>query len=181
VRELTAKLAMMFGGRVAEELVYGSENITTGAGNDIQQATNMARKMVTEWGMSDKLGPLRYEANDEEIFLGHSVTQHKNVSEATAQMIDEEIRRLIEEAEQVARDVLTERLDELHKIAKALLEYETLSGDEVQAVLKGQPIIRPHESEPPEDKAPASTVPTSGKFKDRGTSGEMEPEPQPGS
>jgi cell division protease FtsH len=181
VCELTAKLAMMFGGRVAEELVYGAENITTGAGNDIQQATNMARKMVTEWGMSDKLGPLRYEANDEEIFLGHSVTQHKNVSEATAQMIDEEIRRLIEEAEKFARDVLTERFDELHKIAKALLEYETLSGDEVEAVLQGRPIIRPDEPEPPEDKAPASTVPSSGKFKDRGNPGEMEPEPQPGS
>ncbi len=182
VRELTAKLAMMFGGRVAEELVYGLENVTTGAGNDIQQATNMARKMVTEWGMSNKLGPLRYEANDEEIFLGHSVTQHKNVSEATAQMIDEEIRRLIEEAELLAHKVLDEHIDELHKLAKALLEYETLSGDEVQDVLKGQPIHRPDESsEPPEDKAPASTVPSSGKFKDRGGTGDMEPEPQPGS
>ena len=182
VRELTAKLAMIFGGRVAEELVYGLENVTTGAGNDIQQATSMARKMVTEWGMSDKLGPLRYEANDEEIFLGHSVTQHKNVSEATAQMIDEEIRRLIEEAELLARKVLDEHIDKLHRLAKALLEYETLSGEEVQDVLKGQPIHRPDESSgPPEDKAPVSTVPSSGKFKDLGGTGDMEPEPQPGS
>ena len=173
---------MIFGGRVAEELVYGLENVTTGAGNDIQQATSMARKMVTEWGMSDKLGPLRYEANDEEIFLGHSVTQHKNVSEATAQMIDEEIRRLIEEAELLARKVLDEHIDKLHRLAKALLEYETLSGEEVQDVLKGQPIHRPDESSgPPEDKAPVSTVPSSGKFKDLGGTGDMEPEPQPGS
>ena len=96
-------------------------------------------------------------------------------------MIDEEIRRLVDEAERLARTVLTGHMDELHKLAKALLEYETLSGEEVEAVLQGQPIHRPDEPEPPEDVAPASTVPSSGKFKDRGSAGEMEPEPQPGS
>jgi cell division protease FtsH len=178
--ELTAKLAMMFGGRVAEELIYGAENITTGAGNDIQQATNMARRMVTEWGMSEKLGPLRYEANDEEIFLGHSVTQHKNVSEATAQMIDEEIRDIIEISEQAARKVLTDHIDDLHKLARALLEYETLNGNEVEAVLRDESIHRGDDDAPPNERAPASTVPASGKTKDRGPRGGLEPEPQPG-
>src|SRR3990170_6021693 len=84
---------MMFGGRIAEELVFGEENVTTGAADDIRQATNLARRMVTEWGMSDKLGPLRYSENEEEVFLGHSVTQRKNVSDTTARLIDEEIRR----------------------------------------------------------------------------------------
>ena len=98
-QEIKSKLASMYGGRIAEELIFGAEKITTGAANDIQQATGLARKMVTEWGMSDKLGPLRYDANDEEVFLGHSVTQHKNLSDATADLIDQEIRAVIEEAE----------------------------------------------------------------------------------
>ena len=140
--EVTARLAMMFGGRAAEELIYGPENVTTGAGNDIQQATNLARSMVTEWGMSDKLGPLRYNENQEEIFLGHSVARSQHISEATAQMIDEEIRRIIEEAEATARKVLDENMDGLHKLAKGLLEYETLSAEEVQLVLAGKPIDR---------------------------------------
>ena len=104
--ELTSKLAMMFGGRVAEELIFGEENVTTGAGNDIQQATGMARRMVTEWGFSEKLGPLRYSANEEEVFLGHSVTQQKNMSDQTADLIDSEVRSLIEDAEATARQVL---------------------------------------------------------------------------
>jgi cell division protease FtsH len=121
--EITAKLAMMFGGRVAEELIYGLENVTTGAGNDIQQATNLARAMVTEWGMSEKLGPLRYNENTEEVFLGHSVARSQHISEATAQIIDEEIRRIVDEAESKARKVLTEHMDDLHAVAKGLLEY----------------------------------------------------------
>ena len=99
---------MLFGGRIAEEMVFGSDNVTTGAGNDIRQATEMARRMVTEFGFSDKLGPLRYSDNQEEIFLGHSVTQQKHVSDATARLIDEEVRRLIDEAEDTARRILAE-------------------------------------------------------------------------
>ena len=179
--EIEARLAMAFGGRVAEELIYGKENVTTGAGNDIQQATNWARAMVTEYGMSEKLGPLRYHENDEEIFLGHSVTQRKNISEATAQIIDEEIRHLIERAENRARDVLQEHMDDLHNVAKALLEYETLSGDEVRALLRGETIVREDVSEPPEDTAASTSVPSSGKPKGSENRGGMEPEPQPGS
>jgi cell division protease FtsH len=180
--EMEARLAMMFGGRVAEQLIYGDDNVTTGASNDIQQATRMARAMVTEYGMSDKLGPLRYSDNEEEVFLGHSVTQRKNVSDATAKIIDEEVRRIIDEAETKARDVLTQHIDDLKTITEALLEYETLSGDEVTKLLKGEPIDRPETSEPPEDTAGASSVPTSSKGRRRGDSeGGMEPEPQPGS
>ena len=105
---LESRLAILFGGRIAEEIIFGPENVTTGAASDIQVATQMARGMVTEYGMSDKLGRVRYQANEQEVFLGHSVTQTQNVSEATAQMIDEEIRRLIEEAEAQAKRILTE-------------------------------------------------------------------------
>ncbi len=180
--ELEAKLAMMFGGRVAEELIYGPENITTGAGNDIQQATNLARAMVTEYGMSEKLGPLRYNDNQEEIFLGHSVARTQNVSGATAKIIDEEIRRIVEEAEALARKVLTEEMDSLHKVAKALLEYETLNGKEVEALLKGEEIDRSEAAGPTGDSGRRSSVPSSGKAaKGKGTDspGGLEPEPQP--
>ena len=123
---LESRLAILFGGRTAEDMIFGPENVTTGAASDIQMATQTARAMITSFGMSDKLGRVRYQANEQEVFLGHSVAQTQNISEATSQIIDQEVRRLIEEAEGRARVILTERLDDLHKIAKALLEYETL-------------------------------------------------------
>ncbi len=180
-QEIEAKLAMMFGGRVAEELIYGAEHVTTGAADDIRQATNLARRMVTEWGMSDKLGRLRYSENEEEVFLGHSVTQRKNVSDATAKIIDDEIRRIIDEAEQKAHSMLTEHIDQLHAIAKALLEYETLSGDEIKALIRGEPIYRDTDQDTPKPSAPPPTgrrasVPPSG----TPDPGPFEPKPQPG-
>jgi cell division protease FtsH len=180
-RELEAKLAMAFGGRVAEELVFGPENVTSGAADDIRQATRIARRMVAELGMSEKLGPLLYSENEEEVFLGHSVTQRKNISDATAQAIDEEIRRLVETAENEARSILTEHEDDLHKLAKALLEYETLSGDEVKALIRGEPIIRPSaDEEPPgKKKGRRGSVPTTRGPKEQKPGG-LEPEPQPG-
>jgi cell division protease FtsH len=147
--ELTSRIAMMFGGRIAEELIFGKENVTTGASSDISQATNLARRMITEFGMSDKLGRVRYSSNEQEIFLGHSVAQQKNVSESTSEMIDQEVRRLIEEGERTARRILEERTDDLHKIARALLEFETLSGDEVRALLRGETIVRNEDRDPP--------------------------------
>ncbi|MBT3989635.1 MAG: ATP-dependent metallopeptidase FtsH/Yme1/Tma family protein [Rhodospirillaceae bacterium] len=181
--ELESKLAVMYGGRLAEEITFGEENVTTGAGNDIQQATNMARRMVTEYGFSDKLGPLRYTDNDEEVFLGHSVARHKNVSDATAKLIDEEVRRLIGEAEETAKTVLTEKADDLEKLAQALLEYETLSGSEVDALLRGEPIFRPDEDDGHSDGHAKSSVPTSGaagkKDTDKDIGGDFNPEPQP--
>ncbi|HEU0117813.1 MAG TPA: ATP-dependent zinc metalloprotease FtsH [Alphaproteobacteria bacterium] len=162
--EMTSKIAMMFGGRVAEELIFGKENVTTGASSDIQQATNLARRMVMEFGMSDKLGRVRYSLNEQEVFLGHSVAQQQNMSEATAQTVDSEVRRLIEDGETTARKILTTRIDDLHKIAKALLEYETLSGEEIQALLRGEPIVRTEDKDPPTNKAVVtgkrSAVPT---------------------
>ena len=136
--EMKAKIAMMFGGRVAEELIFGKDNITSGASNDILQATQKARSMVVEWGMSDKLGPLRYSENEEDVFLGRSVTQRKSMSDETANIIDEEIRSLVENAENHARKILKKHLKHLHALADALLEFETLSGDEVRDLIKGK-------------------------------------------
>jgi cell division protease FtsH len=150
--ELESRMASLFGGRVAEELVFGDENITTGAGHDIQQATAMARAMVTEYGFSKKLGPLRYSENEEEIFLGRSVTQSQHVSDATSQVIDEEVRRLVEAGESKARETLTTYRKDLDCIAEALLEYETLSGKDVDALLRGEELVR----EDPEKAAAAA-------------------------
>ena len=150
--ELESRLASMFGGRVAEEIIFGKENVTTGAGSDIQQATGLSRRMVMEFGMSDKLGRVRYNNNEQEVFLGHSVAQQQNISEATAQIIDDEVRRLIEDAENKARHILTTHINDLHTVAKALLEYETLSGDEVAALLRGESIDRKEDKTPPAAK-----------------------------
>jgi len=178
--QLKSKLAMAFGGRIAEEIVFGKENITTGAGNDIQQATNWARRMVTEFGFSDKLGRLRYADNEEEIFLGHSVARQKNISDETAALIDQEVRGLIDEAETAARKILNEQREGLDLVANALLEYETLSGPEVDAVLRGEAVVRPESDDTPPQSGPRSSVPTSGSVKkDKGNPGVGGAEPQP--
>ena len=179
--ELESRIAMMFGGRVAEKIVFGADDITTGAGDDIRQATNLARAMVTEYGFSEKLGPLRYNDNEEEVFLGHSVTQRKNVSEDTTRMIDEEIRRFVEEGRALAEKILTEHREELNSIANALLEYETLSGQEIDGLLRGEPIVRPDLDDPPPDRRGRSSVPASGSRSskpDDGGEPDLEPEPQ---
>ncbi|MBC2778673.1 ATP-dependent zinc metalloprotease FtsH [Parasphingopyxis marina] len=142
MEQMKARLALAFGGRIAEQLIYGEDSLNTGAANDIQQATDMARAMVMEYGMSEKLGWLRYRDNQDEVFLGHSVARNQQVSEETFKVIDSEIRRLIEEAEGTARAVLTDNLDELHKLAGALLEYETLSGEEAKLAIAGEDIGR---------------------------------------
>ncbi len=154
MKQMKARLALCFGGRIAEQLIYGEESLNTGASNDIQQATEMARAMVMEYGMSERLGWLRYRDNQEEVFLGHSVSRAQHVSEETAQLIDQEIRRLVEEAEGVARTVLTDHLDELHRLANALLEYETLTGEEAKRAIRGEDIGR----ENPSDKPTVSPV-----------------------
>ncbi len=139
IKYLKARLAVCFGGRVAEEIIFGKDNITTGAGggngSDINQATQLARAMVTKYGMSEEMGPVEYGENQEEVFLGRSVTQTQSVSEAVAQKIDKEIRKLVDEGYNVARKILTEKKEDLHKIAKALLTYETLTGDEIEDII----------------------------------------------
>ena len=175
--EMQSRLAILFGGRVAEEMIFGPENVTTGAGGDIQQATALARRMVTEFGMSEKLGRVRYNANEQEVFLGHSVTQQQNISETTADLIDSEVRRLIEEGETSARRILGERQSDLHSIAKGLLEFESLSGDEIGQILRGEAILRPDDDETPRSTGRRSSVPSSGA---RPEGGGLRPEPQPG-
>lgn len=142
MKQMKARLALCFGGRIAEQLIYGEDELNTGASNDIQQATDMARSMVMEYGMSEKLGWLRYRDNQDEVFLGHSVSRAQNMSEETARLIDDEVRRIVEEGENRARQVLTEHLDQLHLLAGALLEYETLSGEESRRVIAGETIDR---------------------------------------
>jgi cell division protease FtsH len=170
--KLKADLIVAMGGRIAEEMIFGHEKVTTGASGDIKMATDVARRMVTEWGMSDRLGPLRYSASEEHVFLGHSVAQQKNMSEETAKLIDSEVKAIVEEAYEGCQKILTDNLDQLHTLANGLLEYETLSGDEIQALLRGETIVRPEDSSPPpapkvETPAPrpggrAGSVPTSG-------------------
>jgi cell division protease FtsH len=178
---LNSKIAIMYGGRIAEQIVYGETHLNTGASNDIHQATGLARRMVTEWGMSPKLGPLRYSENEEEIFLGHSVTQRKNVSDATARIIDEEIRAFIDRGEQTARKILTDHEDQLHAIAKALLEHETLNGEEIQAILRGETIVKRTDDDKPKESGRRASVPTSSRRPQKSGPDGLAPEPQPGS
>ena len=139
IKYLKARLAVCFGGRVAEELIFGKDNISTGAGggngSDINQATQLARAMVTKYGMSEEMGPVEYGENQEEVFLGRSVTQTQSVSEEVAQKIDKEIRKLVDEGYNKAKEILTEKIDDLHKIAKALITYETLTGEEIENII----------------------------------------------
>jgi cell division protease FtsH len=173
--KMKAELAMAMGGRVAEEIIFGPDKVSNGASGDIKMATDLARRMVTEWGMSDKIGMVAYGSNDQEVFLGHSVTQSKNLSEATAQAIDSEIRAIIDSAYERAKKTLTERIEDLHALAKGLLEYETLSGDEIKQVLRGDPIVRDRPDEPVNQGR--GSVPTSGRSNPRPDTGGMQPAP----
>ena len=161
--QLKSQLASLFGGRVAEEIIFGGDNVTTGASNDIERATGLARRMVTEFGMNETLGTVRYNSNEEEVFMGHSVARQQNVSEETNRRIDDEVRKLIDWSESKAREILTTHLEDLHKVSKALLEYETLSGDEVRALLRGENINRDNNNPPPAKPmtSKAGSVPSS--------------------
>ena len=152
--KMYANLAVSMGGRVAEEVVFGYDKVSSGASSDISYATNLARDMVTRWGMSDELGPLQYAEADEEVFLGYSVNRQKNMSNETAQAIDKEIRRVVEQGYERAKFLLNEHREDLETLAKALLEYETLSGDEIKTVLAGGTIDRGGASRP--------SIPTAG-------------------
>src|SRR5580704_12313164 len=157
-QQMTSRLAILYGGRVAEELIFGKEKVSSGASNDISQATKLARLMVTKWGYSEALGIVEYGENQEEVFLGLSVARNQNVSEDTAKIIDAEVKRLTQGGYDEAKRIMTEKLEDLHTLAKSLLEYETLSGDEIIAVLKG---IRPRRDDPDPiaPPGPRSSVP----------------------
>jgi len=177
--KLTSELCMAMGGRAAEEIIFGPEKVSNGAAGDIKMATDQARRMITEWGMSDKLGMIAYGDNSQEVFLGHSVTQSKNVSEETARLIDTEIKTVISAAYEKARRILTENIEELHRLATGLLEYETLSGDELRTILRGEKVVRTVVDEPAPESRRAS-VPSTGRPAAPPPTGGAAPAPQPG-
>ena len=181
-RKAYADLAVAMGGRVAEEEIFGYEKVTSGASADIKMATGLARAMATEWGMSDKLGPLLYGDNQDEVFLGRQmVGRQVHMSDDTQQVVDAEVKRFVEEGYQTAQKVIRENIDDLHAIAQALIEYETLTGEEIRNLLNGQPPVRESEA----DALPKSTgVPSAGKAPPRRRPDAEPggaPEPQPGS
>jgi len=169
-RRLNNRIATLFGGRLAEELVFGSDAVTTGASNDIERATEIARNMVTKWGLSEKLGPLSYAEDEGEVFLGRSVTQHKSVSDETAHAIDREVREIIERNYAVAKDILVEHMAVLHAMADALIKYETLDSSQIHRLIRGEP---PGE---PEGSGPTAPPPVKG----AGAAPAPPPVPKPG-
>jgi len=148
---LESQLSSLYGGRVAEELVFGKEMVTTGASNDIQRATGLARSMVTKWGLSERLGPLMYGENDEEVFLGRSVTQHKNVSDETSHTIDEEVRLLIDRNYDRSEQILKDNIDKLHTMSDALMKYETIDSDQIDDIMEGKEPRAPEDWEDDSD------------------------------
>jgi cell division protease FtsH len=177
LEQMTSRLAIMMGGRVAEELVFGKEKVTSGASSDIEQATRLARMMVTRWGLSEELGTVSYGENQDEVFLGMSVSRTQNASEATVQKIDKEIRRFVEEGYNEATRILTEKRADLEALAKGLLEFETLTGDEIQDLLNGKKPNRESVLEPTGPRT--SAVPPAGKPRPRpDPDAGLEPQPQ---
>ena len=146
-RRLNSSICGLFGGRIAEEMIFGAESVTTGAQNDIQRVTEIARNMVTKWGLSDKLGPLAYGEDEGEVFLGHQVTQSKTISDETAHAIDEEVRRIVEENYAEATQVLEENKDALHAMADALMKFETIDRDQIQDIMDGREPRPPKEAD----------------------------------
>jgi len=177
LEQMTSRLAIMMGGRVAEELIFGREKVTSGAASDIEQATRLARMMVTRWGLSEKLGTVSYGENQDEVFLGMSVSRTQNASEATVQKIDAEIKRLVEEGYNEAKRILVEKGADLETLAKGLLEFETLTGDEIGDLLKGRKPNRESVLEPTGPRV--SAVPPAGKPRPRpDPDAGLEPQPQ---
>ncbi len=178
LEQMKARIAMAMGGRVAEEMKFGSEKVTSGASSDIEHATKIARAMVTQYGLSPKLGPIAYAEDEGEVFLGQSIARTKSISTDTAKLIEDEIKRFVTEGYEKAREILTERNDDWEKLAQALLEYETLTGEEIDTLIKGGQIVREDPSDT-NDHTPPSSVPSAGaptgKGKKDGGAGGMEP------
>ena len=152
--KIYADLRVACGGRIAEELIFGDDKVTTGASSDIRMATDMARRMVTEWGMSDKLGFLAYSADEQEVFLGRSVSQQKNMADSTASIIDSEVRRIVDEAYDAATKILKKHNVELERLAQGLLEYETLDGEEIKIIVEGGTLVRKDADDAPVKPGP---------------------------
>jgi cell division protease FtsH len=176
--QAASRLAIAMGGRVAEELIFGRDKVTSGASGDIEGATKLARMMVTRWGLSEELGTVAYGENQDEVFLGYQVSRQQNVSEETSRKIDTEIRRLVDAGYAEARQVLTEKRGDLELVARALLEFETLTGDEIKDLLAGKRPVRESTIEPTTPRG--SAVPPAGKPRPRPDTppGPLEPQPQ---
>lgn len=181
LQQMEARIAMAMGGRVAEELKFGKEKVTSGASSDIEHATKIARAMVTQYGLSEKLGPIAYAEDDGEVFLGQSIARSKSISTDTAKLIEDEIKRIVVQGFDRAKKILTDRNDDWEKLAQALLEFETLTGEEINKLLNGEAIVREDPSDssdvPPPSSVPTTGAPTGGK-KSNDDSGGMEPSPQ---
>jgi cell division protease FtsH len=172
-QRLESQISSLFGGRLAEELIFGADMVTTGASNDIQRATDLARNMVTKWGLSNKLGPLTYSEDEQEVFLGHSVTQHKTVSDETTHLIDKEVRNFIDRNYERAKTILVENMDKLHAMADALIKYETIDADQISDIMEGR------DPRPPKSWADDASQPPSGSA-DAPASGQTGTKPESG-
>lgn len=159
-QHLESNISSLFGGRIAEEMIFGADMVTTGASNDIERATSLARNMVTKWGLSDRLGPLTYGEDEGEVFLGRSVTQHKNLSDETAHAIEEEVRNFIDKNYQRAEKILKDNIDKLHTMANALLKYETIDTNQIDAVMEGREPGPPADWTDDDDNNPSNGVPS---------------------
>jgi len=156
-RRIFSQICSLFGGRIAEELILGAEGITTGASNDIQRATEIARNMVTKWGLSERMGPLLYDEGNEEVFLGRSAAVgSKHTSDETARKIDEEVRRIIDESYATAKQLLLDHMDKLHAMADALMQFETIDSDQIDDIMDGK------DPRPPSDWSPPNATPSEG-------------------
>ncbi|MDZ7735729.1 MAG: ATP-dependent zinc metalloprotease FtsH [Gammaproteobacteria bacterium] len=180
---LNSQICSLFGGRIAELLIFGKEHVTTGASNDIKRATELARNMVTKWGLSEKLGPLTYSDDEGEVFLGHSVTKHKEVSDETTHLIDQELRNIIDENYSRAEKILTENLDKLHLMAEALIKYETIDSDQIDDIMQGKTPRPPagwDDSQPPgKPKSAGDEDTATDKAGDRDTGPSVSGPPEP--
>jgi cell division protease FtsH len=176
-QEMIAMLAMAMGGRVAEELVFGQRKVTSGAASDIQQCTRVARAMVTQLGFSDKLGTVAYAEPQQEQFLGYSLGRGQSLSEATQQLIDSEVRRLVQEGYDTAKRILTEKRAQLDTLANGLLEFETLSGEEIVGLLAGKRPVREEVSSTPTQTPRGTSVPSSGQSPETDGGGGLNPQP----
>ncbi len=168
-KQLESQISTLYGGRIAEELIYGADSVTTGASNDIERATKLAHNMVTKWGLSDNMGPLAYGEDEGEVFLGRSVTQHKAVSDLTAKAIDEDVRTLINRNYKRAEDLLNEHIEKLHIMMKLLMKYETIDSDQIDAIMEGR---EPGEPKDWTDSNSSKPTPPSEPSTDTDTSGE---------
>jgi cell division protease FtsH len=156
--QILQNISVLFGGRIAEEIFMNQ--MTTGASNDFERATDMARNMVVRWGMSDNLGPMVYGENEGEVFLGRSITTHKNVSESTLQQVDAEIRRIIDQQYGIARSIIEEHREKVETMAKCLLEWETIDADQINDIMEGREPRPPKPTQPPAQHPPRDSTPT---------------------